>query len=389
MLKGVTVLEIAGLAPGPHCGMILADFGAKVIRVDRCQDQMTIPRDLLSRGKKSLAINLKSPKGVEILLQLLEKTDVLIDTFRAGVTERLGFGPDIALKRNPRLVYARLTGWGQKGPLAKTAGHDINYIAISGALQAIGGKDQAPVPPVNLLGDFAAGGLMCAMGIIMALYEREKSGKGQVVDSAMSDGTAYLSTFIHSMKSNGMWNDVEKGDNLLDGPYYGVYRTCDGKYMAVGCIEEQFYQLFLRGLDLNANEIPDRNDHSQWENLRKIFQRKFAEKSRDEWVKIFSQFPDACVSPVLTTSEAIAFDHNHERTTFIRDGDGIDQPSPAPRFSRTDSELLQVENSRKIKYPSSGEDTVEILTHYGFSAKSIRDFIQEGLISQSQLSAKL
>ena len=267
-LQGIRVVEMAGLAPAPYCGLILADFGAEVVRVDRVGAGSM---DQLARGKRSVAVNLKSPEGVETVLRLMETADVLLEPYRPGVMERLGLGPDVACARNPRLVYARLTGFGQDGPYAPMAGHDINYIAISGALSLLGRKGEKPLAPVNLLGDFAGGGMLCALGICLALLERAHSGKGQVVDTAMVDGAAYLATFVYKFRNSGMWRD-ERGTNMLDSaaPFYDTYRTKDGEFMSVGAIEPQFYAALLKGLGIDAEGMPPQLDQSSWTKTKEL-----------------------------------------------------------------------------------------------------------------------
>ena len=333
-LQGIRVVEMAGLAPAPYCGMILADFGADVVRVDRVGAGSM---DQLARGKRSVAVNLKSPEGVETVLRLVEKADVLLEPYRPGVMERLGLGPDVACARNPRLVYARLTGFGQDGPYADMAGHDINYIAISGALSLLGRKGEKPLAPINLLGDFAGGGMLCALGIALALLERAHSGKGQVVDAAMVDGAAYLSTFVYKFRNAGMWSD-ERGTNMLDGgaPFYDTYRTKDGQYMSVGAIEPQFYAALLKGLGLDAGDhAASAGPVAVARRPRTRFAEIFASKTRDEWCAIFDG-TDACVAPVLGLGEvARASPQPRARAAAFRTRNGKLEPAPAPRLSRT------------------------------------------------------
>jgi len=350
-LQGIRVIEMAGLAPAPYCGMILADFGADVVRVDRVGSASF---DHLARGKRSVAVNLKSADGVATVLRLIERADVLLEPFRPGVMERLGLGPDAACARNPHLVYARLTGFGQDGPYAGMAGHDINYIALSGALSLLGRKGEKPTAPINLLGDFAGGGMLCALGITLALLERAHSGKGQVVDAAMVDGAAYLSTFIYKFRNAGMWRD-ERGTNMLDGgaPFYDTYRTKDGHYMSVGAIEPQFYAALLKGLGLDASTMPQQMDQSSWPPTAAKFAEIFASRSRAEWCQVFDG-TDACVAPVLGLGEADDHPHNQARTLLISDRKGKREPSPAPRLSRTPGE---------VRHPGRalGADTDEVL----------------------------
>jgi len=356
-----------GLAPGPYCGMILADFGADVVRVDRVGAPTL---DLLARGKRSVALNMKDPKGVATLLTLVDKADVLIDPFRPGVLERLGAGPEVALARNPRLVYARLTGYGQAGPYAGMAGHDIDYIAISGALALIGRKGEKPVAPINLLGDFAGGGMACAMGIGFALFERERSGKGQVIDAAMTDGAAHLASFLFKFRAVGHWSD-DRGTNLLDGaaPFYDTYRTKDGKFIAVGAIEPQFYAALLKGLGLDPKTMPDQNDRKHWAETAKRFTELFATNTRAEWCAIFDG-TDACVAPVLGLGEVGDHPHNRERGLLV-EGEGGLEPVPAPRLSRTPG-------TGGRPRPKAGQHTRAVLAEAGLPAAEIDALIAGG-----------
>jgi alpha-methylacyl-CoA racemase len=336
-LDGVRVIEIASLAPAPFGCMILSDLGADVLRVERpssCRPDRPEPVDPLTRGRSSIGLNLKDPEGVELLLRLLENADVLVEGFRPGVTERLGFGPDVCAARNPALIYARMTGWGQEGPLAPTAGHDIDYIGISGALHPIGRAGERPVPPLNLVGDFGGGGMLLAIGVLAALVERQRSGLGQVIDAAMVDGSALLSSFIYGLRARGAWRD-ERGVNLLDGgaPFYDTYATSDGKYVAVGAIEPQFYAALLKGLELEGAELPAQLDPSGWPVVREKFTEIFASRTRDDWTAVFDG-TDACVAPVLSPAEAPQHPHNTARGVFTEVG-GLTQPAPAPRFGRT------------------------------------------------------
>jgi alpha-methylacyl-CoA racemase len=336
-LDGIRVVEIASLAPAPFCCMILADLGADVVRVDRadqCGPGAAAPADPLSRGRRSVGINLKDPAGVDLLLRLAESADVLVEGFRPGVAERLGFGPGVCAERNPRLVYGRMTGWGQDGPLAPTAGHDIDYIALSGALHPIGRAGERPVPPLNLVGDFGGGGMLLALGVLAALLERQRSGLGQVVDAAMVDGSALLTAFIYGLRAAGAWQDT-RGVNLLDGgaPFYDTYQTADSQYVAVGALEPKFYDALLAGLGLSAAGLPPQHDHSGWPALRQRFAEVFATRTRDEWAALFAG-SDACVAPVLSPAEAPEHPHNVSRGTFADVG-GLVQPAPAPRFGRT------------------------------------------------------
>ncbi|HET9897886.1 MAG TPA: CaiB/BaiF CoA-transferase family protein [Streptosporangiaceae bacterium] len=355
-LHGIRVIEIASLAPAPFGCMILSDLGADVLRVERpasCVPGLPEPVDPLTRGRRSIGLNLKDPAGVELLLKLLESADVLVEGFRPGVTERLGFGPGACAERNAGLIYARMTGWGQDGPLAHTAGHDINYIGISGALHPIGRAGERPVPPLNLVGDFGGGGMLLAIGVLAALVERERSGIGQVVDAAMVDGSALLTSFIYGLRARGGWQD-ERGVNLLDGgaPFYDTYATADGKHVAVGALEPQFYAALLAGLGLTDAGLPAQLDRSGWPVLRARFTEVFAQRTRDQWAQVFAG-TDACVAPVLSPAEAASHPHNVARGVFTEVG-GVMQPAPAPRFGRS-----------KTGQPASpcraGADTDEVL----------------------------
>ncbi|MFY2790696.1 CaiB/BaiF CoA-transferase family protein [Rhodococcus sp. KRD162] len=333
-LAGLRVVELAGIGPGPHAALLLADLGADVVRVQRAGQ--IAPHDHQLRSRTVVEANLKDPADIEKILGLLERADVLIEGFRPGVTERLGLGPDDALARNPRLVYGRMTGWGQDGPWAQTAGHDINYISVTGVLNAIGRAGERPVPPMNMVGDFGGGSMFLVFGIMAALYERQNSGQGQVVDAAMVDGTAALSHMIWAWRGVGAWSD-DRGTNLLDtgAPFYDTYETSDGGYMAVGSLEPQFYTELLKGLGLTDADLPPQMDKSRWPELRERFTATFLSKTRDEWAAIFDG-TDACVSPVLTFAEAPAHPHMKDRGSLIDVG-GVTQHRPAPRFSRTEN----------------------------------------------------
>jgi alpha-methylacyl-CoA racemase len=370
-LQGIRVVEMAGLAPAPFCGMILADFGADVVRVDRVGAGSM---DQLARGKRSVAVNLKIPDGVETVLRLIEKADVLLEPYRPGVMERLGLGPDVAQKRNARLVYARLTGFGQDGPYANMAGHDTNYIAISGALSLLGRKGDRPLPPVNLLGDFAGGGMLCALGILLALLERGHSNRGQVVDAAMVDGAAYLSTFVYKFRNSGMWRD-DRGTNMLDGgaPFYDTYRTRDGEYVSVGAIEPQFYAALLAGLGIDAATMPHQMDQSKWAETAARFAEIFATKTRAEWSAIFDG-TDACVAPILNLGEVGDHPHNVARELLIPDARGKLEPAPAPRLSRTPGD-------GRRPLPDVGEHTRAVLAEYGFSESDVARLVESGAVA--------
>jgi alpha-methylacyl-CoA racemase len=338
-LAGVRVLEIGGIGPGPFAAMMLADLGADVIRVDRPNELPLFPLEsmLLHRGRRSVIVDLRHERGAEVIKSLAAAADVVMEGYRPGVAERLGIGPDDLLTVNPRLVYGRMTGWGQDGPLAQSAGHDIGYIAITGALHAIGPKGGAPQIPLNLLGDFGGGGMFLVTGVLAALLEARASGRGQVVDAAIVDGTAVLSTMIHGLMAGGVWRD-RRGVNPLDGglPWYAVYETSDGRHMAVGALEPQFYAEFVRLL-LGEEETADRGDAAEWPALRERFAAAFRGRTMAEWASVF-EGTDACVAPVLSLTEAAHHPHLAERETF-QTAHGITQPAPAPRFSRTPAAL--------------------------------------------------
>jgi alpha-methylacyl-CoA racemase len=337
-LHGIRVVELAAIGPGPFCAMLLGDLGAEVIRVDRVGGSAgNLPgglADLAGRNRSSIAVDLKQPDGVEIVLGLVERSDVLVEGFRPGVAERLGIGPADCHARNPGLVYGRMTGWGQEGPLAATAGHDIDYIAVSGALASIGRSGERPVPPLNLVGDYGGGALYLAVGILAALVERTTSGAGDVVDAAMVDGAASLMTPFYQMRAIGAWRD-DRGTNLLDGgaPFYDTYETSDGNAVAVGALEPQFYQELIEGLGLEPSGLPPQYDPAGWPELRDLLAARFASRTRDEWVATFDG-TDACVAPVLTMGEAPRHPHAAARGAFVDVG-GVSQPAPAPRFSRS------------------------------------------------------
>jgi alpha-methylacyl-CoA racemase len=374
-LSGVRVIEIASLAPAPFGCMILADLGADVLRVDRaerCGPQAKAPLDPLSRGRRSIGLNLKDPAAIELLLRLTDEADVLVEGFRPGVAERLGFGPQACAERNPGLIFARMTGWGQDGPLASTAGHDIDYIAISGALSMVGRAGQAPVPPVNLLGDFGGGGMLLALGILAALVERASSGLGQVVDAAMVDGSALLTSFVFGLRAAGSWQD-ERGTNLLDtgAPFYDTYVTADGQYMAVGALEPQFYAALLTGLGLADAGLPGQHDRAGWPVLRHRFAATFAGRTRAEWEQVFAG-TDACVSPVLSLAEAPVHPHARARDAFVEVG-GVTQPAPAPRFGRSAA-------GRPVAPPRPGADTDDVLAGLGLAAAEVASMRAQGVV---------
>ena len=333
-LSGLRVIELAGIGPGPHAAMILADLGADVVRVQRPSAGGGLDGVML-RGRRQVEVDLKDPAGVETVLRLVERADVLIEGFRPGVTERLGLGPEQCHARNPRLVYGRMTGWGQDGPLAKRAGHDINYISLTGALHAMGRAGERPPVPLNLVGDFGGGSMFLLVGILAALWERQRSGRGQVVDAAMVDGVSVLTAMMWELRGMGMWRD-ERESNVLDGaaPYYDTYVCADGRYVAVGAIEPQFYAQLLAGLGLADAGLPDRDDPANWPALRKAFTEAFATRTRDEWAAVFGG-TDACVTPVLAFGEVLSHPHPAARGSVVRTEDGGLQAAPAPRFSRT------------------------------------------------------
>ncbi|WP_284225141.1 CaiB/BaiF CoA transferase family protein [Mycobacterium antarcticum] len=336
-LQGLRVVELAGIGPGPHAAMILGDLGADVVRIERPGKGGAVPvgtRDSMLRNRRSVAADLKSDEGRELVLRLIAKADVLIEGYRPGVTERLGLGPEDCAKVNERLIYGRMTGWGQTGPRSQQAGHDINYISLNGLLHAVGRKGERPVPPLNLAGDFGGGSMFLLVGILSALWERQTSGKGQVIDAAMIDGSSVLVQMMWSFRASGMWSD-ERGANMLDtgAPYYDTYETSDGKYVAVGAIEPQFYAQLLQGLGLDAADLPGQHDAARAEELRATFTEAFAAQDRDHWAKVFNG-TDACVTPVLSFGEVETEPHIVERNTFFRDGDNL-EPAPAPRFSRS------------------------------------------------------
>src|SRR5579872_29406 len=370
-LDGVRVVEVAGLAAAPLGCTVLADLGADVIRVDR-RGRGGNPVDPLSRGRRSIALDLKAADGLEILLRLADRADVLVEAFRPGVAERLGFGPEACQERNPRLVYGRMTGWGQDGPLAPTAEHDIDYIAISGALSMVGRAGERPVPPVNLVGDFGGGGMLLAIGVLAALVERDRSGQGQVVDVAMVDGSALLTAMFHGMKHAGLWQ-AERGTNLIDSgaPFYDTYRTADGRYLAVGALEPTFYAALLAGLGLADDpDLPDRDDRANWPALRAMFTSVIGGRTQAEWTEVFNG-TDACVAPVLELDEVASHPHNVARHMFTEVG-GVVQPAPAPRFGRTPAGSPQPP-------PRHGADTNAILADLGYLAAEVADLRERGV----------
>ncbi len=367
-LQGRKVIEIAGIGPGPFCAMMLADMGADVVRVDRMESvDLGIHDDpkfnLLNRGKRSVAIDLKNPAGVTVALKLIRQADALVEGFRPGVMERLGLGPDICLAANPKLVYGRVTGWGQTGPMSRTAGHDINYIALAGVLASIGRRGEAPLPPLNLIGDFGGGGAYLAFGIVCALLEASHSGHGQIVDAAMIDGASSLMTYIFGLRATGHWN-AERGSNEIDtgAPFYEVYETSDGLHVALGSIENRFFRQFL---DLAGADpaLADRQwDRSFWPELKLVLARLFKTRTREEWCRLLER-SDACFSPVLSLAEAPFHPQTQARETFI-EVDGVLQPGPAPRFSRTVPTV-------RWPPPVPGEHTSAVLDNWGFTTEEV------------------
>ncbi|NP_001106103.1 alpha-methylacyl-CoA racemase [Papio anubis] len=380
-LQGILVVELAGLAPGPFCAMVLADFGARVVRVERPGSHYDVSR--LGRGKRSLALDLKQPRGAAVLRRLCARSDVLLEPFRSGVMEKLQLGPEILQRDNPRLIYARLTGFGQSGSFSRLAGHDINYLALSGVLPKIGRNGENPYAPLNLLADFAGGGLMCVLGIMMALFERTRSGKGQVIDANMVEGTAYLSSFLWKTQKSSLW-EAPRGQNILDGgaPFYTTYRTADGEFMAVGAIEPQFYELLIKGLGLKSDELPNQMSMDDWPEMKKKFAAVFAKKTKAEWCQIFDG-TDACVTPVLTLEEVVHHDHSKERGSFITNEEQSMSPRPAPLLSNTPA----IPSFKRD--PFVGEHTEEILDEFGFSREEIDQLKSDKIIESNKVKASL
>jgi alpha-methylacyl-CoA racemase len=374
-LHGLRIIEFAGIGPAPFAAMLLSDMGADVVRIERKSADVANAWDVTSRGRTSVAINLKEPKGVALALKLIATADALIEGFRPGVMENLGLGPDVCLGVNSRLVYGRMTGWGQYGPLAHTAGHDINYIAITGALAAISSEEGGPVPPLNLVGDFGGGSLYLVMGMLAALLEAKNSGKGQVIDAAISDGVSSLMTLIQGLHAVGGW-DMHPQQNILDGGshYYDTYECADGKWIALGAIEPQFYLILVDKLGVDIGEFNplDQFDKKRWSTLKPKFAARIKEKSRDEWCDIFADC-DACFAPVLDIDEAMAYPHNVVRKTFV-EVDGIKQAAPAPRFSRTPAVI----KSGPVR---AGHDSQAVFTALGLSQDEINTYTAAGIIS--------
>jgi len=380
-LSSLKILEFAGIGPGPMCAMLLSDMGAEVIRIDRMvKADLGLKRDpkkdVMNRGRRSIAVDLKRPEGVELVLKMIEQADAITEGFRPGVMERLGLGPAVCMTRNKKLVYGRMTGWGQYGPLSQAAGHDINYISLTGALNAVGREGEVPVHPLNLVGDFGGGALYLAMGVLAAIIEAKSSGKGQIVDCAMTDGSASLMSMFYGMKSMGGWSE-ERGTNAIDtgSHYYNVYETADGKYISIGSIEPKFYQEMLEKAGLvDDDTLSDQQDRGNWPDMKARFSEIFKTKSRDQWCEIM-EGSDACFAPVLNMQESIDHPHNIARETFVEVG-GVVQPAPAPRFSVTPSEIS--------KPPSApGEDTDRVLKDWGFNEEEVASLQGNNVVTQN------
>ncbi len=375
-LTGTRIIELAGIGPGPFCGMLLADMGAEVIRVDRATGRSRRAQDVLTRGRRSIAVDLKSDRGRAVILKLCESSDALFEGFRPGVAERLGVGPADCMARNEKLVYGRMTGWGQEGPMAQAAGHDINYISLVGALHAIGEAGGKPVPPLNLVGDFGGGGMFLAFGLVCALLEAQKSGRGQVVDAAMVDGAATLMAMFFTMRASGAFK-TDRGTNLLDGGahFYGTYETSDGRYISLGSIEPQFYALLVEKAGLDPERFSAQMDQSRWVEFKSELTAIFKTRTRDEWCDIM-EGTDVCFAPVLELDEVHRHPHAQARNAFV-DLEGVLQPAPAPRFSRS-----EVAVSHGSRLP--GEDTVEVLGNAGFAQAEIDELLNSGAVAQAE-----
>ena len=376
-LSGIRVIEMAGLAPSPYCGMILSDFGADVVVVDRLSKggpeiPNVMAKNPFDRGKRSLRVNLKTGEGIDIIKNMIRNSDALIEPYRPGVMEGLGLGPDDAFLLNPRIVYARLTGWGQKGPYAGMAGHDIDYIGLSGALSLFRRKGEKPLPPCNTLGDFAGGGMLCALGIVLALFERERSGKGQVVDAAMVDGASSFITLFYGLLANNLMT-LDIGANLLDSgaPFYETYETADGEFLAVGAIEGRFYKEFLEGLGIDPSSLPQQYDMPRWPEMKERFAEVIRTRTREEWMEIF-EGRDACVAPILGLDEVRDHPHNRERDLLV-ELDGLLQPAPAPRLSRTPGKVLQPGRPR-------GAHTREVLEQLGYGSEEVEVLFEKEIV---------
>ena len=370
-LSSLKIIEMVGLGPAPLAGQLLADMGAEVIVIDRKSGD-DISQEVNRRGKQSIALNLKAPEGIKTALRLIERADILIEGFRPGVMERLGLGPDKCLNTNPKLVYARMTGWGQTGPLSHSAGHDLNYLAITGALHAMGKDGEPPIPPLNLVADYGGGSMFLIMGILCAIIERSISGKGQVIDAAMCDGVPAMMGMIHSMLAQDTWVN-QREDNFVDGgaPYYRCYTCADGKYLSVGCIEPQFFAEFLELTELNSDLSAKQNNKTYWPELHDLFEQTISAKSRDEWASIF-EGTDACVAPVLDFEEAATYSHNIERNAFFTQND-VTQTSPAPRFSRSETPVPKAAQK-------TGQEAETVLKAAGFSETEIKKLATDNIL---------
>jgi len=369
-LSGLKIVEFAGIGPGPFCGMLLSDLGADVVRIDRKGGRGGAKTDITGRGRRSVALDLKQPAAIEICLKLIEQADAAFEGFRPGVMERLGLGPDVALKRNPKLVYGRMTGWGQFGPYAQAAGHDMNYIAITGALDAIGTREK-PIPPLNLVGDFGGGALYLAFGLMAGVISARETGKGQVIDCAMSDGAASLMAMFYGFKAAGGWSDAGRRSNLLDGGahFYDTYQCSDGRWISIGSIEPQFYALLLEKTGINDPAFQAQMDRSKWDGLREKLATVIATKTQDEWCAIMDG-TDVCFAPILNMDEAPRHPHNAARKTFV-EIDGVTQPAPAPRFSATPGAI-------QGPPPAIGAHTAEVLSEWGLSDSLLKELEAAG-----------
>lgn len=375
-LAGIKIIEMKGIGPGPYAGQILADLGAEVIVVERASKPNSIAppsaMDVNARGKKSIALDLRKPAGLETLMKLIEQADAIFEGNRPGVAEKLGFGPDVCLARNPKIIYGRMTGWGQTGTLAHSAGHDMNYISLTGAAAAIGSKE-TPVPPLNIVGDYAGGSLFLVVGMLSALLEAQRSGKGQVIDAAITDGSAHLMSMFYTLSKLGAWNS-KRESNLLDGgtPYYAAYQTADGKHLSVGAIEPQFFAEMVERAGLPESFIQDQNNPAKWGEIRATMVETFKSKSRDEWVQIF-EGSDACVAGILDYQEAVEHPHNQSRKTYV-EVNGDLQPAPAPRFSRSECPVPAAPSAE-------GADTKQVLSAWGFADSDIESLDQAGILT--------
>jgi alpha-methylacyl-CoA racemase len=374
-LQGYKIIEFAGIGPGPFCAMMLADMGAEIVRIDRASSppNRREAANVTARGRRSIALDLKNPAAIQAVLRICRGADALLEGFRPGVMERLGLGPDEVLRDNPRIVYGRMTGWGRSGPWSSAAGHDINYLALSGSLHMFGRAEERPSAPLNLVADMGGGGMLLAFGVVCALLERQRSGRGQVVDAAMVDGAALLATGIYALRAAGLWDDG-RGANLLDGGahFYEVYEAKDGGFVSVGALEPEFYAELLRGLGLDPAELPAQMDRAHWPRMKRRFAEIFRTKTRDEWSRIFDR-TDACVAPVLSPAEAAAHEHNRARGTF-QETAGVLRPAAAPRFGRTTLET-------PTDPPLAGQDGEAVLADFGFGAHEIAQLRDAGALT--------